>query len=58
MFVIEMSNLVEFLVVRLLFRREEEEMTSLDRRLDVCCKTVVILVLFVTVAETGLVLQL
>jgi len=28
MFVNVMSNLVEFLVVRLLFRREEEEMTS------------------------------
>jgi hypothetical protein len=27
-FVIMMSNLVEFLVVRLLFWREEEEMTS------------------------------
>ncbi len=50
---IVMSNLVElFGCVRLLFRREEEEMTF---RLPSRCllfQTVVILVLFVTVAET------
>ncbi len=38
MFLVVMSNLVElFGCVRLLFRKEEEEMTFLDRRLDVCC---------------------
>ena len=53
MFVNVMSNLVEFLVVRLLFRREEEEMTSQTAVQMFVVQTVVILVLFVTVAETA-----
>ena len=47
-----MSNLVEFLGVRLLFRREEEEMTSQTAVQMFVVQTVVFWV-FVTVAETG-----